>query len=628
MRWVIFYYDLDDVTEICWGDHIEKGECCEMKYVCNPINMEYKYQIHDVNGKINANREAADPSLVMFKGKYFLFSSMTAGFLLSDNLVDWGFHPIPDLPIYDYAPDVRVIGDYLYFSASRSSGKCSFYRTKDPVEGIFEEIEGTFAFSDPNLFADDDGRIYFYWGLSNDKPIYGVELNPEDMKPKSEPIELIFGCPSIIGYERIGENHIPPRTPEQLEEMIRQIAIQMPDVTDEALDNFRTMFGNAPYIEGAWMDKHEGRYYLQYASPDTQCNVYSDGVYVSNNPLGPFTLAKNNPYSYKPGGFIPGAGHGSTMKDKFGNYWHASTMRISLNHNFERRIGLWPAGFDQDGELYCNQRYGDWPMKLEQAALDPWSDPEWMLLSYGKSARASSNTDGKDALKAIDENVRTWWTATTSSPGEWLEVDLKREYDVRAIQVNFADEEFAPPLPEDAVFHEADTFGNTAVRRYIDRRRHYTRWLLEGSLDGMEYFVIEDKSNAATDLSHDLIVREEGLRARYIRCTVKEIPYNQPASISGLRVFGKGQGARPLKTTGVATELLNALDLRVVWDQEDAVGYNVLWGFASDKLYHSYMVMGRNEVTIGALIKGESLYVRVDSFNEAGITEGEVIQVI
>ena len=29
-------------------------------------------------------------------------------------------HRLPDsLPLYDYAPDVRVVGDYVYFSASR-----------------------------------------------------------------------------------------------------------------------------------------------------------------------------------------------------------------------------------------------------------------------------------------------------------------------------------------------------------------------------------------------------------------------------------------------------------------------------------------------------------------------------
>jgi len=147
-------------------------------------------------------------------------------------------------------------------------------------------------------------------------------------------------------------------------------------------------------------------------------------------------------------------------------------------------------------------------------------------------------------------------------------------------------------------------------------------------VDGKEYFTIEDKSNAETDLSHDLIVREKGVKARYIRCTVKELPYGQPACISGLRVFGLGEGELPKKATGIQTELESELDLSVSWEKDDAVGYNVLWGFAQDKLYHSYMVFGSNEVKIGALIKGQPLYVRVDTFNEKGITAGEVFTVI
>ena len=30
---------------------------------------------------------------------------------------------------------------------------------------------------------------------------------------------------------------------------------------------------------------------------------------------------------------------------------------------------------------------------------------------------------------------------------------------------------------------------------------------------------------------------------------------------------------------------------------------------------------------IGALIKGQSLFIRVDSFNESGITEGNIIKI-
>ncbi|WP_341278022.1 family 43 glycosylhydrolase [Paenibacillus sp. FSL H8-0537] len=587
-------------------------------YICNPINMEYKYQFLEQMGRVMTFRESADPSMVIFKEKYYLFPSMTAGFLVSDNLTDWAFHSLKGLPIHDYAPDVRVIGDYLYFSASHISKNCSFFRTTDPVNGSFEEIEGTFPFWDPNLFVDDDDRIYFYWGCSNQTPIYGVELNAEDMKPKGESLALIYGNTSVIGYERNGENHIP-KTQEEIDGIVQGYASMNPGMTEEQLNVLRLAVGNDPYIEGAWMDKHNGKYYLQYSAPGTQYNTYADGVYVADHPLGPFKLANNNPYSYKPGGFIPGAGHGSTMEDKHGNLWHSATMRISVNYIFERRLGLWPAGFDQDGELYCNQRYGDWPFKLEQSRMNPWSNPEWMLLSYGKSASASSSVEGNEAWKATDENIQSWWKAASSAPGEWLEVDLNHVCAVHAVQINFADDQLNVELPEGAVIQEG---------RFIDERQHATRWTLEGSVDGISYFMIEDKSEANTDLSHDLIVNENGFKARYIRCTVKELPYNQQACISGLRVFGLGEGALPEQTSGVQTEQLSELDLSVSWDKDESIGYNVLWGFAPDKLYHSHMIFGVNQLTVKALVKGQPVFLRVDAFNERGITEGEVYQAI
>lgn len=164
--------------------------------------MEYKYQFNDNKGTIKVSREAADPSIIQFKGRYYLFPSMTAGFLMSDNLSEWEFYSLKDVPIYEYAPDVRVIGNYIYFSASKRNDNCSYFRTTDPINCEFEEIPGTFPFWDPNLFVDDDGKIYFYWGCSNVTPIYGVELNPEDMTPKTEPIELIFGNDDNYGFLR------------------------------------------------------------------------------------------------------------------------------------------------------------------------------------------------------------------------------------------------------------------------------------------------------------------------------------------------------------------------------------------------------------------------------------------
>ena len=531
-----------------------------------------------------------------------------------------GYGSLGEPPSAGQPAAVRVIGDYVYFSASRRGTICDFYRTKDILNGPFERIPGTFDFWDPNLFLDDDGKLYFYWGCNNVTPIWGVELDPETMIPKTERKELIYGQPEKIGYERVGENHskMPLSEEEAVEKFKEFLKAQGKDadhLTEEQIGFAKIMFSQRPFIEGAWMTKHDGTYYLQYAGPGTEYNVYGDGVYESDSPLGPFRLAKNNPYSYKPGGFLRGAGHGSTMEDRYGNWWHTATMQISKNHDMERRVGIWRAGFDKDGVLFCNQQFGDWPMAVEQAKEDPWAKPEWYLLSYQKAMTASSSEEGREPSFATDENIQTWWRAAGNQPGEWISMDLGEVKDVRAVQINFADDKIDAPLP-----------GERQGERYIDPSQHKTRWLLEASADGTNYFVLEDKSNAETNLPHDFVVKEEGVQIRYLKLTVFEVPYSQNPCVSGLRVFGLGNGEKPTEPQYQA-ERVGTMDMRITIEpQADAVGYNVLWGFAPDKLYHSCMTFTA-EQNIGALVEGETVYVRVDAFNENGIIEGtEVIE--
>lgn len=95
-----------------------------MKTYCNPLDLPYRYQHMNEQGRRYAFREGADPTLVYFKGTYYLFVSMSAGFFYSDDLLGWRFHADPDLMIYDYAPDVRQVGNYLYFCASSRSKDC------------------------------------------------------------------------------------------------------------------------------------------------------------------------------------------------------------------------------------------------------------------------------------------------------------------------------------------------------------------------------------------------------------------------------------------------------------------------------------------------------------------------
>ena len=598
-----------------------------MKYFCNPVNINYRYQFNADprrGGQLQICREAADPSMICFRDRYYIFASMTLGVWVSDDLVNWEDHRLPgELPLYDYAPDVRVMGDWVYFCASRRESNCDRWRTKDILNGPYEKIEGSFPFWDPNLFIDDDGRVYFYWGCSNITPIWGVELDKDTMQPMGEKTVLVEGHPYEIGYERIGEDNASlPAAEEEIEAGYRAF-IQRQGVPEEHLPPevrplIRGMFTRRPYIEGAWMDKHDGKYYLQYAAPGTQYNTYSDGVYVAGSPLGPFTLARNNPYSYKPGGFLPGAGHGSTMRDRHGSWWHTATMRISMNHDFERRVGIWPAGFDADGELFCNQRYGDWPMAPDALRKDPWSNPEWMLLSAGKQADASSWTQGHEPGKATEENVQTWWQAAYGSRDEWLQIDLGKEMTVHAVQVNFADDRIDIPCP--------GPITGTSQARYIEERDLQTQWKLEASGNGEDWFTVEDRSEARTDLSHDLIVREEGFAARFLRLSHMAVPYAQNPCVSGLRVFGRSDGNKPAVPAFTARRT-GDLDMNVtIPAQENTLGFNILFGESPDKLYHSYMVFHDGGQRVGALIKGRDYFVRVDAFNECGITEGTCMQ--
>ena len=598
-----------------------------MNTYCNPLDLGYRYQHMNEGGRISAGREGADPTLVLFKGRYYLFVSMSAGFWHSADLLHWEFHAAPDLLIYDYAPDVRQIGEYLYFSASSRDKNCPILRTMNPLADAFTEVSAPFPFWDPDLFVDDDGRVYFYWGCTNTDPIWGVEMDRETMLPLTEPKALIYGRETELGYERPGDNGIVDREGSVVYQHLKKLfneetqRIEFPAGMDkmgnysaEAMTKMFLAIGR-PYIEGAFMTKHDGKYYLQYACPGTQYNTYADGVYVGETPLGPFTLQKSNPFSAKPGGFITGAGHGSTIEDKYGNFWHASTMRISVNFDFERRVGLFPAGFDKDGVLYCNQNFADYPHRIPQGRFDAAAQqPEWMLLSYKKPVTASSAAKNSAPENAVDEDIRTWWSAAGAAPGQWLSVVLESESDIRANQVNLADEGLNVAFPP-------ESYGDVRRTRHIELEPQISHYTIEVSADGERWTVLE---TVARECSNGYYEYADGIRARFVRVTGGELPYGQALRISGLRVFGNGAGEKPAQAKAAAKRL-GDLDARVTWQPvPGAQGCNVRYGAAPDRLYQSWLVYDANEVTLSTLIAGQEYYICVDSFNENGITAGEV----
>ena len=542
---------------------------------CNPLNLDYTYPFHNSHlGK--SYRSGADPAVVEFRGEYYMFVTRSWGYWHSKDLLNWDFIT-PEKWYFEgcNAPAAHNYKDSVLYVCGNPSGAMSILYTDNPKRGDWKAVPSVLHdLQDPALFIDDDERAYMYWGSSNRWPIRGKEL---DMKNKFLPIakkpdSLLFLRPDIHGWERFGENHTS-------------------DIK--------------PFIEGAWMTKHNGKYYLQYAAPGTQFNVYGDGVYVGKSPLGPFQYAAHNPFCYKPGGFATGAGHGSTVCGPGGIYWHFGTIHLSINYKFERRLCMFPTFFDEDGVMYSDTYFGDYPhYSPDQVSRQTTSGGfrGWMLLSYGKPVKASSQLESYPVENVTDENLKTFWVAEKNDDKQWVEIDLEEVSDVYALQLNFFD------------YEETGFWGRMPNLRQ--------RYLVEASVDGARWRVLVDYRNSFRDAPHNYIELDQPIEARYIRYRHHYVP-GKNLAMGDIRVFGLGRGKKPATVKGfTVVREADERNARISWKSvKGSQGYNVLWGVALDKLYSSWMVYGDNSLDLRALTVGQKYYFAIEAFNENGISQ-------
>jgi xylan 1,4-beta-xylosidase len=326
-------------------------------------------------------------------------------------------------------------------------------------------------------------------------------------------------------------------------------------------------------------------------------------VLVGDDPLGPF-IPQSMPFSFKPGGFARGAGHGSTFMDNWGNYWHISTISISVKNNFERRLGIWPAGFDNDDVMYCDQAFGDYPAWLPSRPEDHLKSlfTGWMLLNYNKPVEVSSTYGNYNANNAVDENIKTYWSAATGNSGEWIQSDLGSVYTVRAIQLNYADQ-------------DAEFLGKSLGV--------YHQYRILESKDGRKWNILIDKSANKTDVPHDYIELDKPVQTRYLKLENIHMPTGK-FSISGFRVFGYGTGKKP-EAVSSFTILRTEKDKRSAWLKwypvDNAYAYNIYIGIAPDKLYNSIMVYNTNEYWLKTMDKEKPYYFAIEALNENGVGE-------
>ena len=583
--------------------------CAENKQVteqqttfCNPMNLDYGWGCFQKREK--KARTAADPVIVLFKDKYYLFTTMDiGGYRVSDDLITWKdvyFNPeihASALDIDHYvAPAVAADDNYVYFinfTRDRSKKKVDVIRSADPENGKWEKCGEVRRMADPCLFIDD-GRFYFYYGLGAEQSTTFFEVNPETFE-------------EIEGTKKVLREYIT-----DVKECTSGYHFGRRELYDEIdASVWMGKFEKIPCPEGAWIVKNNDKYYLQYATPGTICNWYCDIVMESDSANGGFVEQPYNPVSLKVGGFIGGAGHSCVFKDKYGNWWQATSMWIGNHDEFERRIGLFPVSFDAKGRMRTHTVLGDYPMLLPQKKFEPQdiSAFGWMLQSFNKACMASSSLPGFEPEKAADENVRTWWSAESGNAGEHFVMNFGKKVQINSVQINFAEQDINPEAPKETDYH--------AYKLYT-------------SNDGHTWKLLADKSGNKTAVPHEYLELSKPVEASYMKVENVHTPKEGKFALLDLRVFGSGYSDKPgqVKELSVKRNQKDGRYASIAWNKASgADGYLVRFGYQPDFLNQCIQVKGNEttELLLHILTKGVKYYYRVDTYNDSGITEGNVI---
>jgi xylan 1,4-beta-xylosidase len=193
--------------------------------------------------------------------------------------------------------------------------------------------------------------------------------------------------------------------------------------------------------------------------------------------------------------------------------------------------------------------------------------------------------------------------ANTNTPTEWLQIDLGRVYDVKAVQVNYAD-------------YKSGLYGTDSAV--------YTAFRLQASPDGTAWTMIADWSAERRDHANAYVELAQPMRARYVRYEHVHVGARNLA-ISDLRVFGNGAGRPPAVPRGLSAHReADERNAMISWQPvRGVVGYNVRWGTAPDRLYETYQRWADQPATfeLRALSVGQGYWVAIESFDENGVSQ-------
>ena len=354
-----------------------------MKTYCNPLPIpDYPIgrNVPGEDGKCPAWRELADPTVLYEDGVWYLYPSCGMAWW-SEDFVTWRHKRMEPFDC-GYAPTVAKHRGRFWLLAFGSD-----LRVSDSPLGPFEPVGPLRApdgsevrVGDPMLFPDDDGRLYLYFGCG--EKISGVELDAADpTRLLSDPAAMFAMDTAAHPWERMGACNVDP---------------------------------NYSWVEGPWMFKRGGVYYLTYAAPGTQWPSYGMGAYRSRSPLGPWEYVRTSPFLSGRTGLVTGPGHGCLVRGPGDSVWAFYTCCTCHHHMFERRIGMDRIFFGEDGGIVPATA-----SETPQIApgLDGAGTPAGLLpLTRLSQCEATSCAPGRDAIYACDGSMLSWWQPADGDP--------------------------------------------------------------------------------------------------------------------------------------------------------------------------------------------------------------------
>jgi len=459
------------------------------KTYCNPLKIENYPKGYEAP----SHRSLADPSVLFYDGKWYMYPSYQMAYV-SEDFINWEHKKIEPCDI-GYAPTIVVHRGKIYLYGK--NGK--LYVADNPL-GPFEEIgpikhsDGTplNATFDPMIFSDDDERAYIYYSLidrssgKTEVSIWGIELDSDDLTRTVGEQKCLIKFDNTHKWECYGERN-----------------------QDTSLS----------WIEGVWMIKKNGRYYLTYSAPGTQYGTYAMGAYYSDKgPLEGFVYQNNNPICNNRYGLVKGGGHGCICEGPNDTLWAFYTCPIKYTHMFERCLGMDPVVINEDGELMVLKNT-DSPQWAPGVKDNPYyeNDTGLIPLTYSETAFATSNAPGRDALYAVDESMLTWWQPAEDDNEKILTVSLYGKYLVSAARVIWRDVGL--------------DYENGILPGPI-------KYKIEVSKDRETWETVVDKTQNSKDYMIDYEVFDT-VEALQVRLTICDAPKGITPGVISFTVFGK-----------------------------------------------------------------------------------------